>query len=255
MKPVLLRFAPCRRFVNGFSLVEMLLAIVVAGVLLEAAVKISVSETRSSITTHLVQSLRGDADRIIDLIRKDMAEADAVFITDQGKTACTNDSTGVQSADFLLLKIRHPYISLGTSQARQFVYICYYERKNPQDNQYWDLWRFGPPYNYYKSDGSTFDGSNYGGSGFLDTFSPSSELLVRRKTTLRPTVAANPVTPVVSADFNSLLYSLQVRSQNVVVGSIWNRTYLVSGIRVATAGRCVSPGATISATDQSTTTC
>jgi hypothetical protein len=238
----------------------MLLGIVVTAVLLEAAVKISVSETRSSITTHLDQSLRGDADRIIDLIRKDMAEADAVFPDEQGGyTDCSNGfSQGVLSGDVLLFKIRHPYVKTsGNSLTRIFAYICYYERKNPQDDQYWDLWRYGLGYSSYYSDGSTFDGSNYGGSGFLDTglnLSPS-ERLVRRKTTLRPTVAANTVTPVVRSDFNSLLYSLQVRSQNVVVGSIWNRTYLVSGIRVATAGRCVSPGATISATDQSTTTC
>jgi prepilin-type N-terminal cleavage/methylation domain-containing protein len=258
MKSVPFRFAPCRGFVKGFSLVEMLLAIVVAAVLIEAAVRISVSETRSSITTHLVQSLRGDADRIINFIRLDMAEADAVFTTDQGKAACTDGARGVQNADVLLLKIRHPFVKVTTgsvtTRSREFVYVCYYERLNPQSNQNWDLWRFGPPYGVATDTTTAFNGSNYLSSGFLNTAGTPAETLVRRMTTLRP-AGATPGTPTVSADFSSLLYSLQVSSQNVAVGSLWNKTYLVPGISATTAGRCVSPGAKISATDQSTANC
>ena len=257
-----LRLLTSRAVCKGFSLLELLLAVAVASVLIEAAVRISVSETRSSITTQLVQSLRGDADRIMNLIRLDLAEADAVFATDNGNN-CTGGANGIQTGDILLLKIRHPFIRTTsttaagvttTTRAREFVFVCYFESPNPQDNQQWDLFRFGPPYGVSTATGTAFNGSNYLGSGFLDTAGAPVETLVRRMTTLRP-AGANPSIPTVSSDFNSIFYSLQVRSQNVVVGSIWNKAYVVPGIRVAAAGRCVAPGAATGATDQATTTC
>ena len=263
MKKFSLRLSASLPFCKGFSLLELLLALAVALVLIEVAVRISVSETRSSITTNLVQSLRGDADRIINLIRLDIAEADAVFRTDQANANCTNGGNGVQAADALLLKIRHPFIRTTstttagvttTTRVREFVFVCYFERVNAQDNQQWDLFRFGPPYGVSTATGTAFNGSNYLGSGFLDTAGASVETLVRRMTTLRP-AGANPSIPAVSSDFNSVFYSLQVRSQNVVVGSIWNKAYVVPGIRVAAAGRCVAPGAAIGATNQATTRC
>ena len=245
---------PCHRcykgFADGFSLIEMLLAIVGVAILVQAAASISVSQARSSITTHLAQSLRGDADRIINLIRLDMGEADAVFATDVGGN-CTDGGNGLQAADTLLLKIRHPFVT--NTRTREFAFICYYERANPQNNKFRDLWRYGRPYGV-DAITTNFNGSNYLGSGFLDTAGAITQTLVRPMTTLRP-IGGAPATPTFTGDFNSVLYSLELRSQNTNAGSVWLKAYLVSGIRATTAGHCVSPMATFGATNQATAAC
>lgn len=241
MKKLLSGLRPSSISDKGFTLVEMLLAIAIAAVLIEAAVRISVSETRSSITAHLVQSLRGDADRIINLIRLDMAEADAVFADNSQDPKCTTTGT-----DTVVLKIRHPY--LDASKARKFAVICYSEGVDS------GLFRSGPPY-VVPSDasinGTNFDGSNYLGSGYLDAAAAEQRQLVRPMTTLRP----NGIGPTVGAGFDLLTFSIQLKTQNLVAGSVWNKTYVVSNVKASVAGRCVAPGATVSSTDQNTTTC
>ena len=228
---------------KGFTLIEMLLAIAIAAVLIEVAVTISVSETRSSITAHLVQSLRGDADRIINLIRLDMAEADAVFTDNSQEPKC--NKTGTAN---VVLKIRHPY--LDATKERKYAVICYSEGT---DN---GLYRSGPPY-VVPSDATitgnaaSFNGSNYLGSGYLDTAAAEEQQLVRPMTTLRP----NGVGPTVGTGFDLLTFSIQLQTQNSVTGSVWNKTHLVSNVKAAVAGRCVAPGATVTSTDQNTTTC
>lgn len=242
MKKLLSRLLRSSPSDKGFTLVEMLLAIAIAAVLMEAAVRISVSETRSSITAHLVQSLRGDADRIINLIRLDMAEADAVFANNSQDPKCTTTA----GTDTVVLKIRHPY--LDASKVRKFAVICYSEGV---DN---GLFRSGPPY-VIPSDtsinGTNFDGSNYLGSGYLDAAAAEQRQLVRPMTTLRP----NGIGPTVGAGFDLLTFSIQLKTQNSVAGSVWNKAYVVSNVKASVAGRCVAPGATVSSTDQNTTTC
>ena len=228
-------------FGHGFTLIEMLLAIAIAAILIEVAVKISVSETRSSITAHVVQSLRGDADRIINLIRLDMAEADAVFSDNSQTPECTTAGT-----DTVVLKIRHPY--LDSAGSRKFAVICYSEGT---DN---GLYRSGPPYAVPSNDSIKdikFDGSNYLGSGFIDTGATEARVLVRPMTTLRP----NGVGPKVGPGFDSLTFNMELRTQNASVGSIWNKNFLVKDVRASVAGRCVAPGAIVSSTDQNTSTC
>jgi hypothetical protein len=137
---------------------------------------------------------------------------------------------------------------LDASKARKFAVICYSENT---DN---GLYRSGPPYVLPSAttiSGTTFNGSNYLGSGYLDEAAAGQRELVRPMTTLRP----NGVGPTVEAGFDLLNFSIQLKTQNSMSGSAWNKTYLVSNVRVAVAGRCVAPGATASSTDQNTTTC
>lgn len=218
------------------------MATTIAAVLINASVAISLSGTRNGIRTHLIQSLRGDADRIVNLIRLDMAEADAVFASNGTDAECTK-----AGGDTVVFKIRHPFLAAST-RARTFSFICYLENTNG------GLFRSGAPYSVPSAEmisSTSFNGSNYLGSGYLDTAATVQRQLVRPQTTLRP----NAVNPTIGPGFDSLLFGIQLSTQNLVSGSVWNKSYLVSDIRVSVAGRCVAPGATASSSNQTTTTC
>ena len=116
---------------KGFTLVELLIGLVIAGVVASAAGLLLLYQMKSASTLELAQRQRDNAGRFDYLIQIEAAEAASVVENASMPAACSGGGTAV--AAFRIPRDKGQYLDVNNSS------LIYYYNKGS------DLWRCGPP--------------------------------------------------------------------------------------------------------------
>jgi hypothetical protein len=134
---------------KGFSLVEIVLVALLSSIVIMAAARIAVSETRASIKSYAIQALRDKYSRISYFLDGEVGEGDALSVA-RDTTVCPGAKTpaapsGVTASVTFLFSLRHRYVQ---SQGRHDKYTCFFGvplvNTPGIDPNNWALYRWGP---------------------------------------------------------------------------------------------------------------
>lgn len=125
---------------NGFTLVELLLAVAIGGFVMVGATQLIISQTKSSVNAELAQRVRNDANRINYLINTEASEAVTVGTTSiPSQCAAPAGSTARFNLNIPFPTGAATYV--GTTSPTNFVSVYYYTTTSGSNT---DLRRCGP---------------------------------------------------------------------------------------------------------------
>ncbi len=153
---------------QGFTLIEMLLAIAISGILMAGVMRVVVSDTRAGVTFAASQGLRNDLGRITGFLETEIGEGDTVAYS-QALTGCST-ATGGSATGTSLFTINVPYLSGNTRTLSQIHY--YADGTN--------LMRCGPPI----CSGTATGSCTTTNAGALNTSGSTTSAIVHRNATL-----------------------------------------------------------------------
>ena len=228
---------------QGFSLVEIVLVALLSSIVLMAAARIAVSETRASIKSYAIQSLRDKYAKITYFIEGEVGEGDALSVA-RDTAACSADKTpaapsGVNESVRFLFSLRHRYVQ---SQGRLDKYTCFFGvplvNAPGSDPKNWALYRWGPAIGDKSgvigqtTDDSTVDSGLNPGHYVVSLYAYVYDVALNSKlacgTTGLPGVDAADPTKY-ACDGRTLTYRLLVGSGTSGRGSLWSSTYPSGG--------------------------
>ena len=228
---------------QGFSLVEIVLVALLSSIVLMAAARIAVSETRASIKSYAIQSLRDKYAKITYFIEGEVGEGDALSVA-RDTTVCPADKTpaapsGVTESVRFLFSLRHRYVQ---SQGRLDKYTCFFGvplvNTPGSDPNNWALYRWGPAIGDRSgvigqtTDDSTVDSGLNPGHYVVSLYAYVYDVALNSKlacgTTGLPGVDAADPTKY-ACDGRTLTYRLLVGSGTSGRGSLWSSTYPSGG--------------------------
>ena len=228
---------------QGFSLVEIVLVSLLSSIVLMAAARIAVSETRASIKSYAIQSLRDKYAKITYFIEGEVGEGDALSVA-RDTTVCPADKTpaapsGVTESVRFLFSLRHRYVQ---SQGRLDKYTCFFGvplvNTPGSDPNNWALYRWGPAIGDRSgvigqtTDDSTVDSGLNPGHYVVSLYAYVYDVALNSKlacgTTGLPGVDAADPTKY-ACDGRTLTYRLLVGSGTSGRGSLWSSTYPSGG--------------------------
>ena len=228
---------------QGFSLVEIVLVSLLSSIVLMAAARIAVSETRASIKSYAIQSLRDKYAKITYFIEGEVGEGDALSVA-RDTTVCPADKTpaapsGVTESVRFLFSLRHRYVQ---SQGRLDKYTCFFGvplvNTPGSDPNNWALYRWGPAIGDKSgvigqtTDDSTVDSGLNPGHYVVSLYAYVYDVALNSKlacgTTGLPGVDAADPTKY-ACDGRTLTYRLLVGSGTSGRGSLWSSTYPSGG--------------------------
>jgi Tfp pilus assembly protein PilV len=153
MSKLLRSIRPHRRQASaaGFSLVELLIYVALAGGVLAMITGVTVSNIRSTSNIELRLRTADLWGRISSLIESEISEADGIKYNETLPSACVASVANSPTVSSFSLQIPHLNSTSSTSGALPHVSIHYYQVPDPnpptdtpaKDN---DLWRCGPGY-------------------------------------------------------------------------------------------------------------
>ena len=240
---------PSQRY-NGFSLAELLLSAAISSIVIIAATTIAISETKSSIKSYVLQSLRDKYSKLSYLIDSEITEGKGLsLVYDQAR--CSNFNPNTNPEDFLprvngtftgqyLFTVAHTYAS-SQSATPKTVYSCYYNVPavaNPgTDPNNYDLWRLGPAIGDHSGVIGTDNGIPGGVDSIYDVELDPGLSAVSRYTYIYNVRLNNQATCPAngSCDGRTLSYSMKVGSGSSK--SIWGLTYPPGGTDVTIQAR------------------
>ncbi|WP_255024335.1 prepilin-type N-terminal cleavage/methylation domain-containing protein [Cyanobium sp. T1G-Tous] len=117
----------------GFTLVELLVGLVIAGVVASAAGAVMVAQIQSSAKLELAQRQRDNSSRLDYLIQIEAGEAASVIVDPSIPASCSSTGVATGVAGFRIPRDRGQYLNAANTS---FVY--YYNKGS-------DVWRCGPP--------------------------------------------------------------------------------------------------------------
>jgi len=224
---------------KGFSLVEIVLVSLLSSIVLMAAARIAVSETRASIKSYAIQSLRDKYAKITYFIEGEVGEGDALSVV-RDESVCPADTTpaapsGVTASVTFLFSLRHRYVQ---SQGRLDKYTCFYGvplvNSPGSDPNKWAIYRWGPAIGDKSgvigqtTDDSAVDGALNPGNYVVSLYAYVYDVALNSRsacgTTGLPDVDAADPTKY-ACDGRTLTYSLKVGSGTSGRGSLWSSTY------------------------------
>ena len=224
---------------QGFSLVEIVLVSLLSSIVLMAAARIAVSETRASIKSYAIQSLRDKYAKITYFIEGEVGEGDALSVA-RDTTVCPADKTpaapsGVTESVRFLFSLRHRYVQ---SQGRLDKYTCFFGvplvNTPGSDPNNWALYRWGPAIGDRSgvigqtTDDSTVDSGLNPGHYVVSLYAYVYDVALNSKvacgTTGLPGVDDSDPTKY-ACDGRTLTYRLLVGSGTSGRGSLWSSTY------------------------------
>ena len=224
---------------QGLSLVEIVLVSLLSSIVLMAAARIAVSETRASIKSYAIQSLRDKYAKITYFIEGEVGEGDALSVA-RDTTVCPADKTpaapsGVTESVRFLFSLRHRYVQ---SQGRLDKYTCFFGvplvNTPGSDPNNWALYRWGPAIGDKSgvigqtTDDSTVDSGLNPGHYVVSLYAYVYDVALNSKlacgTTGLPGVDAADPTKY-ACDGRTLTYRLLVGSGTSGRGSLWSSTY------------------------------
>lgn len=139
---------------NGFSLLELILYSAITLILFNAALSMSLSQSRSSIKTYELAALRNQMARITFLLEGELAEGETI-------TVCNANCPVVNGRNVAYsLQISHPHAANGAAIANADV--TYYGTADSPN-----LFRFGPPFTTATTAVNPANGNLAFGSGAL----------------------------------------------------------------------------------------
>ena len=228
---------------QGFSLVEIVLVALLSSIVLMAAARIAVSETRASIKSYAIQSLRDKYAKITYFIEGEVGEGDALSVA-RDTAACSADKTpaapsGVNESVRFLFSLRHRYVQ---SQGRLDKYTCFFGvplvNAPGSDPKNWALYRWGPAIGDKSgvigqtTDDSTVDSGLNPGHYVVSLYAYVYDVALNSKlacgTTGLPGVDDSDPTKY-ACDGRTLTYRLLVGSGTSGRGSLWSSTYPSGG--------------------------
>ncbi len=228
---------------QGFSLVEIVLVSLLSSIVLMAAARIAVSETRASIKSYAIQSLRDKYAKITYFIEGEVGEGDALSVA-RDTAACSADKTpaapsGVNESVRFLFSLRHRYVQ---SQGRLDKYTCFFGvplvNAPGSDPKNWALYRWGPAIGDKSgvigqtTDDSTVDSGLNPGHYVVSLYAYVYDVALNSKlacgTTGLPGVDDSDPTKY-ACDGRTLTYRLLVGSGTSGRGSLWSSTYPSGG--------------------------
>ena len=228
---------------QGFSLVEFILVALLSSIVIMAAARIAVSETRASIKSYAIQALRDKYSRITYFIDGEVGEGDALSVA-RDTTVCPADKTpaapsGVTESVRFLFSLRHRYVQ---SQGRLDKYTCFFGvplvNTPGSDPNNWALYRWGPAIGDKSgvigqtTDDSTVDSGLNPGHYVVSLYAYVYDVALNSKlacgTTGLPGVDAADPTKY-ACDGRTLTYRLLVGSGTSGRGSLWSSTYPSGG--------------------------
>ena len=228
---------------QGFSLVEIVLVSLLSSIVLMAAARIAVSETRASIKSYAIQSLRDKYAKITYFIEGEVGEGDALSVA-RDTTVCPADKTpaapsGVTESVRFLFSLRHRYVQ---SQGRLDKDTCFFGvplvNTPGSDPNNWALYRWGPAIGDKSgvigqtTDDSTVDSGLNPGHYVVSLYAYVYDVALNSKlacgTTGLPGVDAADPTKY-ACDGRTLTYRLLVGSGTSGRGSLWSSTYPSGG--------------------------
>ena len=223
---------------QGFSLVEIVLVSLLSSIVLMAAARIAVSETRASIKSYAIQSLRDKYAKITYFIEGEVGEGDALSVA-RDTTVCPADKTpaapsGVTESVRFLFSLRHRYVQ---SQGRLDKYTCFFGvplvNTPGSDPNNWALYRWGPAIGDKSgvigqtTDDSTVDSGLNPGHYVVSLYAYVYDVALNSKlacgTTGLPGVDDADPTKY-ACDGRTLTYRLKVGSGTSGRGSLWSST-------------------------------
>ena len=228
---------------QGFSLVEIVLVALLSSIVLMAAARIAVSETRASIKSYAIQSLRDKYAKITYFIEGEVGEGDALSVA-RDTAACSADKTpaapsGVNESVRFLFSLRHRYVQ---SQGRLDKYTCFFGvplvNAPGSDPKNWALYRWGPAIGDKSgvigqtTDDSTVDSGLNPGHYVVSLYAYVYDVALNSKlacgTTGLPGVDDSDPTKY-ACDGRTLTYRLRVGSGTSGRGSLWSSIYPSGG--------------------------
>jgi hypothetical protein len=243
------RGSPFDGFGYGFSLIEVLIVAALSAVVIMAAATVAVSETKASIKSYVIQSLRDKYARLTYFLEVEIGEGGQLSIVRDTATcpavATPAAPTGVTSAVQYLFTVRHRYTR---AQGLGSAYSCFFNVplvNNPgSDPNHWALYRYGPAI----GDRSGVIGLTAADSAIPVALNPGLYVVspyafvynvsLNRQAACGTDGLAN-VDDVIkySCDGRTLAYSLRVGSGSLNRSSLWNATYPPSNTDVLVYAR------------------
>ena len=229
--------SPFDGFEHGFSLIEVLLVAALSTVVIMAAATVAVSETKASIKSYVIQSLRDKYARLTYFLEVEIGEGGQLSIVRDTATcpeaATPAAPTGVTSSVQYLFTVRHRYTR---AQGLGSAYSCFFNvplANNPgSDPSNWALYRYGP---------AIGDRSGVIGLTAADTAIPGAlnpglyvvspytyiyNISLNRQAACGTSGLANVDDAIkYSCDGRTLAYSVRVGSGSLSRSSLWNATY------------------------------
>ena len=224
---------------QGFSLVEIVLVALLSSIVLMAAARIAVSETRASIKSYAIQSLLDKYAKITYFIEGEVGEGDALSVA-RDTTVCPADKTpaapsGVTASVRFLFSLRHRYVQ---SQGRHDKYTCFFGvplvNTPGSDPNNWALYRWGPAIGDKSgvigrtSGDSDVDSALNPGHYVVSLYAYVDDVALNSRsacgTTGLPGVDDADPTKY-ACDGRTLTYRLKVGSGTSGRGSLWSSTY------------------------------
>ena len=221
--------------VNGFSLVELLLSALISSSVIMAAAFIAISETKASIKTYAMQTLRDKYARLVYFIETEVSEGKELSVS-RNFGSCPVTPTapaGVTAPVQYLFTLKHDN---SRAQGLASSYTCFFNvplRNNPgTDPSHWSLYRYGPAI----GDRTGVIGLSTGDSAIPASLNPGLYVLspyayvynvgLNRQADCGSTGLAGADEAIrFSCDGRSLTFSVKVATGTDNRSIIWNSTY------------------------------
>lgn len=199
---------------NGFSLVELILYSAITLILFNAALSISLSQSRSSIKTYELAALRNQLARITFLLEGELAEGEMI-------TVCNANCPVVNGRNVAYsLQISHPHAANGAAIANADV--TYF---GTADSPH--LFRLGPPFTTATTAVNPANGNLAFGSGALTAAAANVESVASPNTTLS-NLGVN------ADERHTLTYSITITTGTADRDSPWASTLTATNQRART---------------------
>lgn len=199
---------------KGFGLVELILYSAITLILFNAALSISLSQSRSSIKTYELAALRNQMARITFLLEGELAEGEQITVCNANCPAVNGQSVAYS------LRISHPHAANGAAMADAVV--TYFGTANSPH-----LFRFGPPFATATTAVDPANGDLAFGSGALTAAAADVESVASPNTTLS-NLSVN------TGEGHTLTYSVAITSGTTDRDSPWASTLTATNQKART---------------------
>jgi hypothetical protein len=199
---------------KGFSLVELILYSAITLILFNAALSISLSQSRSSIKTYELAALRNQMARITFLLEGELAEGEQITVCNANCPAVNGQNVAYS------LQVTHPHAADRAAITNSDV--TYY---GTADSPH--LFRFGPPFTTATTDVNPANGNLAFGSGALTAAAANVESVASPNTTLS-NLSVN------AGEGHTLTYSVTITTGTTDRDSPWASTLTATNQRART---------------------
>ena len=199
---------------KGFSLVELILYSAITLILFNAALSMSLSQSRTSIKTYELAALRNQMARITFLLEGELAEGEQITVCNENCPAVNG-----QNVEYSL-QITHPHAANGAAMAEAVV--TYF---GTADSPH--LFRFGPPFATATTVVNPVNGNLAFGSGALTAMAADVQSVASPNTTLN-NLSVN------AGEGHTLTYSVTITTGTTDRDSPWASTLTATNQRART---------------------